>query len=265
MKKIVYVLVFTFLCTVLFYSSPASATDVSKPIIESIEVLTPKVERGGKVRIKVKANDDLAGVRKLDVRFALNQTGVTFFTWVDEGTPLKGEYLLEVELNKYAELGTWKAIQASATDFADKYSYYDTVGYGADPTPLLNVSFEVVEKTTPLQPSVKQNPVKNDGFKALKNRTNIALDGELTFTFNTDVATKSITQKNIYVTDKDGEIVPVIFIIDRASDKKTSEITIVSVDKYEKNSTYTVYIKDVYSTKGNRIRQYTKTQFTTVK
>lgn len=236
-----------------------AAQDTEKPVIESIEVLTPVVSQGDKVRIKVKVSDDLAGVRSINVVFhSTDKTGVVFHTWVPEGSPLKGEYILEVELNKYAELGKWKANIAEVRDFAEKSNYYDAFGFGADPTPLINVSFEVVEKSTVIPP-----PVVDDGFKPLTPKTGVAIDKEFTVTFNLNVAIKTLTEGNIYVLDSSGNKIPVMFIIDRKTDKSSSEVTIAPINSYRPKTTYTLYVKDVYSTTGKQLKQNTKMEFTT--
>lgn len=256
MKRILLSLILALSCISGYAVS--AAQDIQNPIIESIEVLTPKVEQGGTVKISVKVSDDLAGVQKISVRFAATQTGLTFFTRVDESSPLTGEYILEADLNKYAELGVWGAIQADVTDFAEKNSYYDTVGAGADPTPLLGVSFEVVEKL-----EVEDKPQTNDdGFKSLESMTDVIANKEFAIKFNMDVAIKTLTERNIYVQDQQGNKVPLMFIIDRKANKSSSDVTIAPLSDYKSKSTYTLYIKDIYSTAGKKLKQNTKMAFT---
>lgn len=252
------ILIAVILISFVFAIKVSAAQDTQSPVIESVEVLTPKVEQGGTVKIKVKVSDDLSGVQKILVRFISSQTDLNFFTRVEKTAPLKGEYIIEAQLNEYAELGKWMAIQASVTDFAEKNGYYDTVGYGADLTPLVGASFEVVEK---LEPSEK--PIIDDGFKALTPQENVSYTKEFTIKFNMNISIKTITQGNIYVLNEANKRVPTTFIIDRNDSKISSEVTIAPLEMYNPRTTYTLYVKDIYSTSGKQLKQNTKMEFTT--
>lgn len=108
-------------------------------------------------------------------------------------------------------------------------------------------------------------PVKKDNFKTLKSLTGVNVDHAFTYTFDVDVTNSTFTKKNIYVTDSKGKNVPLLFVKEYDAKTKKSIVAIVPVDNYAKNSTYTLYVKDVIGKNGKTLKQYNKVTFTTKK
>lgn len=258
MKKIFYTL---FSSAVLFLflqiSEVHAVEDKTAPVIEEIKVLTPEVAPGGKVKVQVKASDDVSGVKYIKFYFKSPSGNNLFgqYIFLDENGHLTNTYIIETkELSSYAELGDWKLTTIVISDHAgnmmNDYSYERVE----------NISFNVTKDA----PNDETQEV-DDGFKAWEPQTNVALNKEFTIKFNMDIDISTILQKNIYITDSNGNNVPLMYIIDRGTNLQTSQVTIAPVGSYRVNSNYTLYIKDITSKSGQKLAYNTKMKFTTTK
>ena len=107
---------------------------------------------------------------------------------------------------------------------------------------------------------VKSNiPDPSNEFVEWESKENVEIDKSWDVKFNVPVDTKTINQKNIYVTDENGKILPLLYIIDRSRDSTT--ITLTPVENYKNGNTYTLWIKDVLSEDGKVLKQNTKMKF----
>ena len=104
-----------------------------------------------------------------------------------------------------------------------------------------------------------------DGFKAWESNENVELNKEFTVTFNSNIDIKTILEKNIYIKDSNGNTVPSMFIIDRNTDLQSSKVTVAPVGSYKRDSTYTLYIKDITSKSGSTLNKNVKMRFSTIK
>ena len=68
-----------------------------------------------------------------------------------------------------------------------------------------------------------------------------------------------------YITNAQGQKIGARFIIDRQANGQASSITIAPLDRYEAQATYTLWIKDVMSTDGQKLTKNEKMPFTTTK
>lgn len=264
MKKYLYVFLVAIISALSIQLSNAQAAEDTKaPVIEGIKVLTPNVAPGEKMKIEVKVSDDSAGLNYVRILFLSPSQKDNVFPIIYAGKedPLTNTYILESEaLTEKFEQGKWLLDLVQTKDNAQNIGNYNVHNTKI----LKNVSFNF---GTAAPTEKKASDVNKDVavFKAQKAKKNVALDGEFTFTFNTDVATSTFTKKNIYITDGNGVNIPLLFVVERDEKSKKSTITISPVDAFEKNSSYTLYIKDIHSKTGKNIKQYTKTPFTTTK
>ncbi|MFS0575337.1 Ig-like domain-containing protein [Sporosarcina sp. 179-K 3D1 HS] len=246
-----------------FYSSFAYAVgDSTPPVIEEVKILTPVVKPGSKVKIQVKAYDDISGIRSFsfDFKSPSNNNFFSTYIYVDEYEELSKTYIFDSnELSRYAEHGNWYLESIYVRDFAGNFRSITNYQH-AD---FLKDLYFTIDPNTPIEDS--EDPDVNDGFKSWEPKTNVDLNKEFTITFNTDFDIKTILEKNIYVTDSTGNRVPLLFIIDRSTDLQSSKVTIAPVGSYRADSTYTLYIKDILSRSGKTLNENVKMRFTTVK
>lgn len=245
----------------------AQATaDIKAPVIEEIKVLTPTVMPGEKLKIQVKISDDSSGLDYVRALFfsPSQAHNIMPIIYADKEDPLTNTYILESEvMTDTLEQGKWQLNLIQTKDSNQNIGNYNV--NNTKSVNLKNISFHFGLTAPQETPSVSTNTPKDVGFKTQKARNNVAIDGEFTFTFNTDVAVSTFTKKNIYITDKNSVNIPLIFVIERDVKTKKSTITIAPVNSYDKNSTYTLYIKDIHSKTGKNLKQHTKMNFTTKK
>ena len=96
-------------------------------------------------------------------------------------------------------------------------------------------------------------------FKELDPKKDIVNDKIWTVKFSAPVDIMTIKENNIYVTDATGEIVPMLYYVEKG---KESTVQMIPVKAYQSKQTYTLWVKDVNSSTGTPIKQYTKMDFT---
>ena len=73
-----------------------------------------------------------------------------------------------------------------------------------------------------------------------------------------NVDAKTIKEKNIYVTDESGNILPMFYYSEKGQE---TNIKLMPVKSYKSGETYTIWIKELESTSGVKLKQYTKMEF----
>ena len=104
-------------------------------------------------------------------------------------------------------------------------------------------------------------PEPNGDFKVWKPKFNVPVNKEWTVEFNLPLDIRTITDKNIYITDKNGNMISMLYIIDRQNND-VSKVTITPINNYKQGETYTLWIKDIKGTNGTIIKQNVKMEFT---
>lgn len=90
---------------------------------------------------------------------------------------------------------------------------------------------------------------------------NVPVDKTWNVTFNLPLDISTIKEHNIYVTDKNNTIIPMLYYQGSQSDKN---IYIIPVKNYNKGETYTLWIKDLKAQNGQILKKNIKMNFTTI-
>ena len=263
-KQLITLLLMTiFICTVTTVYADAKEEENKAPVIEEIKILTPNVSAGETIKIQVKVSDDSKKIKTIRTTFLSPSNKDSIFIELNtkDSDPIKNTYTLESEkVQSKFETGKWRAGMIQIKDITGNFTNYTQARPGnIDYT---NLQFDLAAKKAE---TVQKNNPEKDNFKALKSLKNIKVNHEFSYTFDTDVAISTITKHNIYILDKNEKKVPLLFVVDRATNRKKSTITFTPVEPLQKNSQYTLYIKDIIGKNGKTIKQNTKREFTTVK
>lgn len=86
----------------------------------------------------------------------------------------------------------------------------------------------------------------------------VAKDKMWTITLNKNVSVDTVREKNVYIEDSKGNIVPMLYYVEQSNLK---QIKLIPVKDYISGETYTLWIKDLQSTVGQTVK-YTKKTFT---
>ncbi|MCY6485268.1 hypothetical protein OW763_13050 [Clostridium aestuarii] len=97
-----------------------------------------------------------------------------------------------------------------------------------------------------------------DTFTIKDKQTGIPSNKIWDITASKAININTIIQKNIYVTDKYGEIVPMLYYTDP---KTPNTISLLPIDNYDKGKTYTLWIKDLILEGGSFLKKRTKMDF----
>lgn len=126
-------------------------------------------------------------------------------------------------------------------------------------TAIITVSTEDGGCTDSCEVTVEE-VVVDDLYTRWEPKEDVPLDYKCHVEFNLPMDTSTITEKNIYITDEDDEIAPMLYIVDVNDNTK---LILSPVKDYEKGQTYTLWIEDIKSTAGEILKQWTKMDFTT--
>jgi len=88
----------------------------------------------------------------------------------------------------------------------------------------------------------------------------VAADKRWTITFNQEVDETSILEKNIYVCDQNGNILPQLYVMGRTGEGK--QVTIIPVNSYTAGATYYLWIKNVESRSNTVLKNNVRMPFT---
>lgn len=258
MKKISCLFLVLLLLLTLNSSFAFALSDSTPPTIDEVKILTPVVKPGSKVKIQVKVSDDVSGTKDVALMFESPSANNNLhaFLYITEYEELSNTYVFESqEISRYAEIGNWNLILMTARDFAGNKISMHKIYYEE----MKDLFFTV----DPNAPSYDEEV--DDGFKVWESKDNVEVNKEFTITFNTDFNIKTILEKNIYVQDANNNNIPLMFIIDRSTDLKSSSVTISPVGSYRRDSNYTLYIKDILSMSGKTLNENVKMKFSTTK
>lgn len=233
------------------------------PEIEEIKVLTPNVSIGETIKVQIKVSDDSKKIKTIRTTFLSPNNKDSIFMELNtkDSDPVKNTYTLESEkVQSKLAAGKWRAGMIQIRDVTGNFTNYTKDRPGD--IDYSDLQFDLAAKKTE---TVQKNNPEKDNFNALKSLANIKVNHEFSYTFDTDVANSTFTKHNIYILDKNEKKVPLLFVVDRTTNRKKSTITFTPVDPFQKNSQYTLYIKDIVGKNGKTIKQNTKREFTTAK
>lgn len=108
---------------------------------------------------------------------------------------------------------------------------------------------------------VKTNePKDGDTFLEQVHPQPVAPDKTWAITVNDDVSYEYVEQKNIFVTDAKGRIVPTLYVIDRHNGSST--IQVINNAHYTPGETYTLWVRELAAENGTPLDQKIKRTFT---
>lgn len=87
----------------------------------------------------------------------------------------------------------------------------------------------------------------------------VEADKTWTVEFNQPVNVQTIKEKNIYITNEQDEIVPVLYYVEQQNAKN---VQLIPAKRYESGKTYTLWIKNVQSSANVELDQFVKKSFT---
>lgn len=87
----------------------------------------------------------------------------------------------------------------------------------------------------------------------------VEADKTWTVEFNQPVNVQTIKEKNIYITNEQDDIVPVLYYVEQQNAKN---VQLIPVKRYESGKTYTLWIKNVQSSANVELDQFVKKSFT---
>lgn len=100
----------------------------------------------------------------------------------------------------------------------------------------------------------------SEGWEIWEAQYDVIPNKTWTIDFNKTLDIETIKQKNIYITDKEGAILPMFYYqLSRDIDKK---IFIMPIKEYKLGQSYTLWIKDLKASDGSVLRKKVKMDFT---
>lgn len=103
-------------------------------------------------------------------------------------------------------------------------------------------------------------PEDADTFIDQMHDQEVAPDKTWAITVNDDVSYEYVEQKNIFVTDAKGRIVPTLYVIDRHNGSST--IQVINNAHYTPGETYTLWVRELAAENGTPLDQKIKRTFT---
>lgn len=100
--------------------------------------------------------------------------------------------------------------------------------------------------------------VKAHDYQVLPKQTNVPADKTWEVTFSIPVGIQTVKEKNIFVTDEAGNVVPLLYYVENG---KGSKVDLIPVKDYVSGDNYTLWVKEVKSENGQSLKQYTKMDF----
>ena len=100
--------------------------------------------------------------------------------------------------------------------------------------------------------------IKVHNFKVLNKQLNVPLDKVWNVKFNMNVDKNTINDNNIYITDESGKLIPISYHSEKGQETK---IKLIPTNNYISGNNYTIWIKELQSETGVKLKQYTKMEF----
>ncbi|PSL40811.1 hypothetical protein B0H94_1237 [Salsuginibacillus halophilus] len=99
-----------------------------------------------------------------------------------------------------------------------------------------------------------------DNFEPLAAKEGVSPGKSWTVKFNEEVSYDTIKEENVFVTNELGEVQPQLYIIDRTNGG-SAELKLLPVSKYTTEETYTLWVKNVHSIKGDKLSENVRMDF----
>lgn len=97
-------------------------------------------------------------------------------------------------------------------------------------------------------------------YRKMESKYNVTLTKDWAVEFNLDLDLTTIAERNIFITNSQGKIHPLLYVVDRTDD--LSIIKLIPARNYTYKEKYTLWIKDIKSKNGNTLAEWTLMDFT---
>lgn len=97
-------------------------------------------------------------------------------------------------------------------------------------------------------------------YSVLESKKNVSINKDWKVEFNLDLDVNTIIERNVFITDTDGNIHPALYLVDR--DEGLSIIRLIPSREYIRGETYTLWIKDIKSKSGSNLAKWVLMDFT---
>ena len=235
-------------------------SDLEPPELIDIEVSNSEAEAPGTIEVEVTATDDSSGLKRGVLTF-LNKAANKYIhinldadtIWNDatqsyETIPqgkLKGVLILD----QYQYPGDYELFDVSLRDKAENQQRYIKDATDWD---LQNGSKQLAIHT-------KFNVIRGESEDKWPDRYNIPTDKIWKIKFNKSVSVDYIKEQNIYVTDQNGEIIPMLYYKDDQGIEKY--IHVKPIKDYKNGQTYTLWIKKLKAEDGSILEKDVQMKF----
>lgn len=168
-----------------------------------------------------------------------------------ESTDMNLDEVQNILLKELFSDGTFKYLELSLADFNSSNPKVATMLYGK-----LNSKEKGTSTITASYKGFTDKVIINvEKHKAFGKKVEVETDKEWTINFNMDVNLNTIGKDNIRITNKNGEIIPVII------NTTGKMMKIKSINDYISGESYTIWIRNLESKSGIKLKENTKMDF----
>ena len=141
----------------------------------------------------------------------------------------------------------------------DSYGLVTAVGKG---TSTITATSADGSKSASSVVTVNDTEDNTSEYKTLPSKYDVPVDKVWTVKFNLPINKDTIKQKNIYVTDDNGKIMTMLYSQEK---NKDNTIYLTPAEDYQRDSKYTLWIKALDGTRGQKLKKHVKMDFTITK
>ena len=167
---------------------------------------------------------------------------------------MKIDEMQDIIVNELFSDGTKKQLELKDVEFKSDNPQVANILYGK----LNSYKEGTATITASYRGFTSQIVIKVQNFKILEKQLNVPVDKVWDVKFNMNVDKNTIKEKNIYITDAAGNILPMFYYSEKGQE---TNIKLMPVKSYKSGETYTIWIKELESTSGVKLKQYTKMEF----
>lgn len=95
-------------------------------------------------------------------------------------------------------------------------------------------------------------------YQIFDKEHNVPVDKTWDIKFNMNVDIKTIKENNIYIADDNGNILPMLYYFEKGEE---TNIKLIPVKNYKSGESYTIWVKEIESESGSKLKSYTKKEF----
>ncbi|WP_227938686.1 hypothetical protein [Alkalihalobacillus deserti] len=213
-------------------------------LIESINVSKKEVTGGETITFTVDS-PELVGISYLNIYYSSPITNQTFSVdlyYNSETHLFEASYVVP----DHFELGLYTLFMLAIYDTSGNTTAFYKSNF-SDQFELGNFSFIDL----PIE-----EPVAEYEFKSWESKFDVDVNKVWQVEYNLALDPSTIIEQNIYITDEEGNIVP----IDRTTSH--SAVQLAPVNAYEQGKTYILWIKDIKAKNGRLLQENVKMEFT---